>query len=140
MIAVCLLGVGWLIAMVAVVTDKGRIKVTLDGPALAGKVDGPMPDEANAPKATADREAKGPEPATKGAVGSPPGLIEGPSATLMDKQPVSPASIPAPELVAFYNFNDASATDRSGNGHHGIFSTKPPQFTPARLPGRRAEL
>jgi serine/threonine protein kinase len=43
-----------------------------------------------------------------------------------------PGSPPAPlaaELVAFYDFDDGRATDRSGHGHHGTFSVDPPTFT-----------
>jgi Concanavalin A-like lectin/glucanases superfamily len=40
-----------------------------------------------------------------------------------------PATIAGPELVAFYDFNDGTATDRSGRGNHGTLSSNPPSFT-----------
>jgi serine/threonine protein kinase len=42
---------------------------------------------------------------------------------------VMPATIAGPELVAFYDFNDGTATDSSGRGNHGTLSSNPPSFT-----------
>jgi hypothetical protein len=60
-----------------------------------------------------------------------PGFVppfSGPAA-LVDKPPAEPAAVSGPEVVAFYDFNDGTATDRSGHGNHGSLSANPPPFT-----------
>ena len=58
-------------------------------------------------------------------VGSPPAG----RAPVLDSVPAPPpGAIDASDLVAFYDFNDGTATDRSGHGLHGVLSASPPSY------------
>ena len=46
-----------------------------------------------------------------------------------------PLSQVNPELVAFYDFDDGTAKDKSGHGHHGVLSQSPPTFVSDGLQG-----
>jgi TIR domain/Concanavalin A-like lectin/glucanases superfamily len=80
--------------------------------------------DGDAPKGATGKETPETAPPLLGSGGAP----AGPPKTVAAESP-SPPTAAAPELVAFYDFNDGAATDRSGHRNHGTLSANPPSFT-----------
>ena len=132
--AVLLLGV-----IICVVTDKGQVRIEVSDPDAVVTIEGKdepktsRADETEEVAKSGDNNSKtkktddlrGDNTPLVGDVESDPNDDDPPIARPTTQTPLDSA----PKLVVFYDFDDGKATDRSGHGHHGTFSKKPPTFT-----------